>query len=64
VIRLSTLGSSPSQMIAVWSPRLSRWWSTQLWQALVVPSWNRLMGMAGAAGAALTADEEGADAQS
>ena len=36
-------GSSPSQMIAVWSPRVSRWRSRQLCDALRVPSWNHLM---------------------
>src|SRR5882757_10796363 len=38
-------GSSPSQMIAVWSPRLSRWRSMQLAATLSTPSSNHLIEM-------------------
>src|SRR5436305_14840327 len=38
-------GSSPSQMIAVWSPRLSRWRSMQFQAALSTPSSNHLIEM-------------------
>src|SRR4029453_16801341 len=38
-------GSSPSQMIAVWSPRLSRWRSMQFQAAFRTPSSNHLMEM-------------------
>src|SRR6478609_6001789 len=38
-------GSSPSQMIAVWLPRLARWRSMQLWATLRTPSSNHLMEM-------------------
>src|ERR1700733_1417832 len=36
-------GSSPSQMIAVWSPRLSRWRSMQFQATLRTPSSNHLI---------------------
>src|SRR5882757_2628294 len=36
-------GSSPSQMIAVWSPRLSRWRSMQFQATLSTPSSNHLI---------------------
>src|ERR1043166_5541661 len=36
-------GSSPSQMIAVWSPRLSRWRSMQFQAAFRTPSSNHLI---------------------
>src|SRR4051812_24030181 len=38
-------GSSPSQMIAVWLPRLSRWRSTQFQAAFRTPSSNHLIEM-------------------
>src|ERR1700742_3312917 len=38
-------GSSPSQMIAVWSPRLARWRSMQFQAALRTPSSNHLIEM-------------------
>src|SRR6266700_6908097 len=38
-------GSSPSQMMAVWSPRLSRWRSMQFQATLSTPSSNHLMEM-------------------
>jgi hypothetical protein len=38
-------GSSPSQMIAVWSPRLSRWRSMQFQATLRTPSSNHLIEM-------------------
>src|SRR6266436_9710045 len=38
-------GSSPSQMIAVWSPRLSRWRSMQFQATLSTPSSNHLIEM-------------------
>src|ERR1043166_2468760 len=38
-------GSSPSQMIAVWLPRLWRCRSMQLWAALSTPSSNHLIEM-------------------
>src|ERR1700744_2109304 len=38
-------GLSPSQMIAVWSPRLARWRSMQLAATLSTPSSNHLMEM-------------------
>src|SRR3982751_2102607 len=36
-------GSSPSQMIAVWSPRLARWRSMQFQATLRTPSSNHLI---------------------
>src|SRR5438045_9800147 len=36
-------GSSPSQMIAVWSPRFSRWRSMQFQATLRTPSSNHLI---------------------
>ena len=36
-------GSSPSQMIAVWSARLARWRSRQLAETFSTPSWNQRM---------------------
>src|SRR5947208_12782600 len=36
-------GSSPSQMIAVWSPRLARWRSMQFQAAFSTPSSNHLI---------------------
>src|ERR1700754_908503 len=38
-------GSSPSQMIAVWSPRFSRWRSMQFQATLRTPSSNHLIEM-------------------
>src|SRR5882762_5295435 len=38
-------GSSPSQMMAVWSPRLARWRSMQFQAALRTPSSNHLIEM-------------------
>src|SRR3984957_1489155 len=38
-------GSSPSQMIAVWSPRVCRWRSMQFQAAFSTPSSNHLMEM-------------------
>src|SRR5580698_1319880 len=38
-------GSSPSQMMAVWSPRFSRWRSMQFQATLRTPSSNHLMEM-------------------
>src|SRR5437764_5981034 len=38
-------GSSPSQMIAVWSPRFSRWRSMQFQAAFRTPSSNHLIEM-------------------
>jgi hypothetical protein len=38
-----SFGSSGSQMIAVWSPRVARWRSTQLAQTFSVPSSNHLI---------------------
>src|SRR4029079_10634617 len=38
-------GSSPSQMMAVWSPRLSRWRSMQFQATLSTPSSNHLIEM-------------------
>src|SRR6267142_6518213 len=38
-------GSSPSQMIAVWSPRLSMWRSMQFQAAFSTPSSNHLIEM-------------------
>src|SRR6267154_4716651 len=38
-------GSSPSQMMAVWSPRFSRWRSIQFQAAFRTPSSNHLMEM-------------------
>src|SRR3954463_15591778 len=38
-------GSSPSQMIAVWSPRFSRWRSIQFQATLRTPSSNHLIEM-------------------
>src|SRR4030088_3149135 len=40
---LDSEGSSPSQMIAVWSPRLSRWRSMQFQATLRTPSSNHLI---------------------
>src|SRR5262249_47546331 len=37
------LGSSPSKMIATWSPRLARWRSRQLAETLSSPSSNHLI---------------------
>src|ERR1700716_2529089 len=42
---LDSEGSSPSQMIAVWSPRLSRWRSMQFQATLRTPSSNHLIEM-------------------
>src|SRR3978361_1492968 len=36
-------GSSPSQMMAVWSPRLARWRSMQFQATLSTPSSNHLI---------------------
>jgi hypothetical protein len=41
----ASFGSSGSQMIAVWSPRVARWRSTQLAQTFSVPSSNQLIEM-------------------
>src|ERR1700750_1628732 len=38
-------GSSPSQMMAVWSPRFSRWRSMQFQATLRTPSSNHLIEM-------------------
>src|SRR4029077_7489353 len=40
---LDSLGSSPSQMIAVWSPRVARWRSMQFQATLRTPSSNHLI---------------------
>src|ERR1700710_1701326 len=40
---LDSEGLSPSQMIAVWSPRVSRCRSMQLWATLRTPSSNHLI---------------------
>src|SRR3954464_542723 len=40
---LDSDGSSPSQISAVWSPRLSRWRSMQFHATLRTPSSNHLM---------------------
>src|ERR1700712_1387128 len=42
---LDSEGSSPSQMIAVWSPRFSRWRSMQFQATLRTPSSNHLIEM-------------------
>src|SRR5438477_12688401 len=42
---LDSDGSSPSQMIAVWSPRLWRWRSMQFQATLRTPSSNHLIEM-------------------
>src|SRR5437764_2553124 len=42
---LDSEGSSPSQMIAVWSPRFSRWRSIQFHATLRTPSSNHLIEM-------------------
>jgi hypothetical protein len=39
----SSVGSSPSQMIAIWSPRVARCRSMQLAETLSVPSSNHLI---------------------
>src|ERR1700676_3423298 len=40
---LDSEGSSPSQMMAAWSPRLSRWRSMQFQATLRTPSSNHLI---------------------
>src|ERR1700709_1617649 len=42
-MRFDSEGSSPSQMIAVWSPRFSRWRSMQFQATLRTPSSNHLI---------------------
>src|SRR3954468_21929108 len=42
-MRLDCEGSSPSQMMAVWSPRFSRWRSMQFQATLRTPSSNHLI---------------------
>src|SRR5580658_8224335 len=42
---LDSEGSSPSQMIAVWLPRFSRWRSMQFQATLSTPSSNHLIEM-------------------